>query len=191
MQKKYKSALAAGLTCLSLALPLVTDMPAACAAEEEKAQTEQKKEKKAERFKLILSDMTFKYYMDMETARWVTIPHGAEKIIEVWIKLIPDAEAMAEAGEYSYPQKYFLEHYLIRPQSQQIQFLAELEITGHPMNDVDTGTYRASAWETLVPESIEDKIYHAVVKNIGKAKNASKSKGGVNDFLFHAFRIGL
>jgi len=189
MKKKIITALAAGLTCLSASLPLAADawLPCAYAAEAE----EQEDGQQEERFKLILRDLTYNYYMDLHSARWITCPHTNEKIIDVWIKLVPDAEVMAAVGEYSYPQKYFLEHYYIHPKRQQIQFLAELEVTGHPMNDVDTGTYRANAWENLVPESIEDKIYHGVVKNIKHAKGSRGKKASGSDVLFEVFRIGL
>lgn len=193
MKKKMLTAVAAGLTCLSLGLPLAADtlLPHAYAAEDEYAAENERTAKQSERFKLILSDLTYNYYLDMESARWVPCPHTSENIIDVWIKLVPDAEAMVAAGEYTYPQKYFLEHYYIHPKRQQIQFLAELEVTGHPMNDVDTGTYSATAWENLVPESIEDKIFRGVMKNIKKAKKTKGKSSGGGDILFDVFKIGL
>ena len=188
MQKKYGVLLATGITCLSLLLSSWQAQVCQAAEEDDDRVVQEQQDK---RFKLIMTDMTYSYYMDMQTARWTNCPHTSEQIIDVWIKLVPDAEKMAAIGEYSYPQKYFLEHYYIRPKQQQIQFLAELEVTGHPMNDVDTGTYDSAAWENLVPESVEDRIFQAVVKNMKKTKNGTGKKNGDDDILFHVFRIGL
>lgn len=124
---------------------------------EEKAQN--KKEK--ERYVFLLEDNGFAYYMDTRNAKWMKIPYSEnEDIVDVWIRLVktePDEE-------YSYPQKYFLEHYYIRPKTKQIQFLSELEVTGRPDNTVKERPYSVRNWENLVSGSLEDEIYHRVLK---------------------------
>ncbi|MBR1552865.1 MAG: hypothetical protein IJ631_02485, partial [Schwartzia sp.] len=118
-------------------------------------------EEELPRFIEILRDESFIYYMDRKTARYLNIPHMAkEKMIDVWIKLEP-LEYLE--GDYTYPSKYYLEHYLIRPKRQQIQFLAEMEVKGRPSAEVENRRYDGRYWEDLVPGSIEDLIYHAVL----------------------------
>lgn len=62
---------------------------------------------------------------------------------------------------------YFMEHYYIRPKTKQIQFLCELEVVGHPQNNVDGREYSYMNWENLVPGSIESEIYKTVLNVIG------------------------
>jgi len=113
------------------------------------------------RYVYLLEDNGFAYYMDTRNAKWMKIPYSEnEDIVDVWIRLVktePDEE-------YSYPQKYFLEHYYIRPKTKQIQFLSELEVTGRPDNTVKERPYSVRNWENLVSGSLEDEIYHRVLK---------------------------
>ncbi len=138
----------------------------------------------AERFEQILSDNSFTYYMDKQSARWIVCPNTSnEHIVDVWIRLSQNAEGASEATQqpYSYPAKYYLEHYYIRPSREQIQFLCELEVTGRPANAVNQRAYSAANWENLVPGSIEDEIYHAVLKRIKKMPSI---KGSGNPTLW-------
>ena len=138
---------------------------------ESKADKKQKDAKK-ERFQEILRDESFVYYMDTQSARYVPIPNRQDRMIDVWVKLKPNSfsdEEDAKAG------KYYLEHYYLNPKSKQIQFLCELEVTGRPSNAIKERPYSSQNWENLVPGSVEDDIYHAVVE---KAKSSS-SIGGV------------
>ena len=130
------------------------------------------KKNKEDRFQEIFRDESFIYYMDMRSARNVPIPNRQERMIDVWVKLKPNSfsdEGNAKAG------KYYLEHYYINPKNKQIQFLCELEVTGRPSNAIKERPYSSQNWENLVPGSVEDDIYHAVVE---KAKSSS-SIGGV------------
>lgn len=166
------------------------------------ATAEDKKEQK-QRFQQILQDDSYIYYMDTQNVRWISMPHSdGEKIIDVWIRLVDkgaaeDASTSATASTgtlYTYPSKYFLEHYYIRPEKQQIQFLSELEVQGRPQNTVQERPYNAQNWEELVPESVEDSIYHAVVDRM---KSRSKTGGifpegmSVRDAVEEYFRISL
>lgn len=130
------------------------------------------KKNKEDRFQEIFRDGSFIYYMDMRSARNVPIPNRQDRMIDVWVKLKPNSfsdEEDAKAG------KYYLEHYYLNPKSKQIQFLCELEVTGRPSNAIKERPYSSQNWENLVPGSVEDDIYHAVVE---KAKSSS-SIGGV------------
>ncbi len=163
------------------------------AKKDEKAKT--KKEKK-QRFQEILRDESYTYYLDTQSARWIPMPKsGGEKILDVWIRLVDRGigEATEEGagdGEGTSPAKYFLEHYYIRPEKQQIQFLSELEVTGRPQNTINERAYSAQNWESLVPESVEDAIYHAVLDRM-KKKNRTGSilpdgmsvRDGLEEFL--------
>ncbi len=130
------------------------------------------KRNKEDRFQEIFRDDSFIYYMDTRSVRNVPIPNRQERMIDVWVKLKPNSfsdEGNAKAG------KYYLEHYYLNPKDKQIQFLCELEVTGRPSNAIKERPYSSQNWENLVPGSVEDDIYHAVVE---KAKSSS-SIGGV------------
>lgn len=143
---------------------------------------------KKERYVFLLEDNGFAYYMDTQNAKWKKIPYSeSEDIVDVWIRLVktePDEE-------YSYPQKYFLEHYYLRPQKQQIQFLSELEVTGRPDNAVKERPYSVRNWENLVSGSLEDEIYHSVMKVMKKKNQFWPAHTSVRDVLEDVFRISL
>ena len=152
-----------------------------------------KKAAPVNRYVKIFQDNSYIYMMDMQTARWITCPHtGSEQIIDVWIKLVGNGSGDSASEPYSYPSKYYLEHYYIRPDKQQIQFMSELEVTGRPNNAITERSYNAANWENLVPGSIEEEIYHAVVSNakdLVKQKANAKTEG--RDALEEMLRISL
>ena len=151
---------------------------------------EEEKKKKA-RFIEICRDESFIYKMDRKTAHYTRIPHTIdEKMIDVWVKLEPLEYA---PGEYTYPPKYYLEHYLIRPKRKQIQFLCEMEVTGRPGNDAaEDKIYDPRRWERLIPGSIEDTIFHAILQYKGKIHDESTANGkSVRDFVENTFNISL
>ena len=157
------------------------------ASEVEKADRE-KKEK--ERFVKLLNDNGFEYTLDTKNAHWIPMPHsGNEYIADVWVRLVQTEKDK----EYSYPQKYYLEHYYIRPKTQQIQFLCELEVTGRPENAIQERPYKNSNWENLVPGSIEDEIYHKVLQTMKKNHIGGNSSNGmsVRDAVEEYLRISL
>ena len=146
-------------------------MEAPVQANKDAVKTKKKKSKEKDRFQEIFRDESFIYYMDTRSVRNVPIPNRQDRMIDVWVKLKPNtfSDGDAKAG------KYYLEHYYLNPKSKQIQFLCELEVTGRPSNAIKERPYSSQNWENLVPGSVEDDIYHAVVK---KAKSSS-SIGGV------------
>lgn len=143
------------------------------------------KEKKS-RYEWIFDDNSYSYYMDLKSSRWVRVPYSAsEYMIDVWVCLVPmSVDSFVEehdddgniTGRY---RKYYMEHYYILPKKQQIQFLCELEVAGRPQNTISEREYRVRNWENLIPGSIEDEIYRAVVKRMGKSR---ESKGGMGFF---------
>lgn len=157
-------------------------------------------EKKDERYVKLFADSYFNYYMDKKSAKWIACPDKSDEyIIDVWVKLERIEEANAKSlaermndSQYTYQEKYYLEHYYIRPSTQQIQFLCELEVSGRPDNDISQRKYNVKNWEYLVPESVEDNIYQAVVKKMGKKPG---SKGNLlesaGDFIEDVFRIAI
>ncbi len=142
------------------------------------------------RFIEILRDDSFIYYMDRKTAHFKKIPHMAkEKMIDVWIKLAP-LEFLE--GDYTFPSKYYLEHYLIRPKKQQIQFLAEMEVFGRPSAEAENKRYDGRRWEYLIPGSIEDTIYHAVLRHKGEIYDESSSDGtSIRDYIENTINVSL
>ena len=141
-------------------------------ANKDAVKTKNKKSKEKDRFQEIFRDESFIYYMDTRSVRNVPIPNRQDRMIDVWVKLKPNSFSDEEDAKEG---KYYLEHYYLNPKSKQIQFLCELEVTGRPSNAIKERPYSSQNWENLVPGSVEDDIYHAVVK---KAKSSS-SIGGV------------
>ena len=147
-------------------------------------QVQEKKEK--ERYVYLLKDNGFAYYLDTQSLRWIKLPYSeTENIIEVWVRLTK----VDDDGEYSYPPKYFLSHYYIRPKTKQIQFLSELEVTGRPDNAIKERAYSSQHWENLVPGSIEDEVYHGVLKVMkenkvgGSSENPMSFRDAVEEYL--------
>lgn len=147
--------------------------------QEKKAAKEKKKKKQPKaRYVQILADDNYTYFLDTESMRYIPMPHsGTEKILDVWVRLF-DTDNSGDAKAYSYPKKYYLEHYYIRPEKQQIQFLCELEVTGRPENTIQERPYSAKNWENLVPGSIEDDLYRSIMTHVKKDKK-SKGFGGI------------
>ena len=143
----------------------------------------------ADRYFKLMADDSFVYYMDKKSARWILCPNSRDEyIVDVWIRLEPIADGADK--KYSYPAKYYLEHYYLRPDKEQIQFLCELEVTGRPDNNVNQRSYDSHNWESLVPESIEDVIYQNVVKKM-KKRNAGFWNIPVGDIMEDWFRISI
>ena len=143
---------------------------------------------KKEKFVWLFSDDTYHYAMDAENVKWILMPHSSkEYIVDVWIRLV------SLDGMYSYPQKYFLEHYYLRPDTQQVQFLSELEVTGRPQNNITEREYSSRNWENLISGSVEDEIYHKVMEKIKKEKVGSKTKDrkSVRDWVEDNLNISL
>ena len=145
-------------------------------------------EKKKERYIYLFEENGFAYYLDSQNARWRDIPYSeSEKILDVWIRLLK----VAPDEEYSYPQKYYLEHYYLRPDKQQIQFLSELEVAGRPDNAIKERAYSVHNWENIVSGSLEDEIYHKVMAVMKKKNQFWPAHTSVRDVLEDIFRISL
>lgn len=143
----------------------------------------------ADRYFKLMADDSFVYYMDKKSAKWILCPNSRDEyIVDVWIRLEPIADGADT--KYSYPAKYYLEHYYLRPDKEQIQFLCELEVTGRPDNNLNQRSYDENNWENLVPESIEDVIYQNVVKKM-KKRNAGFWNIPVGDIMEDWFRISI
>lgn len=151
---------------------------------------ESQEKQKQERYVLLLKDNGFAYYLDTKNVRWMKIPYSeTENIVDAWVRLVK----IDDDGEYSYPPKYFLSHYYIRPKTRQIQFLSELEVTGRPDNAIAERPYSSLHWENLVPGSIEDDIYHGVLK-VMEEKSIGGSSGdnmSLRDAVEEYLRISL
>ena len=156
-------------------------------------------EKQDKRYVRLFTDSYFNYYMDKKSAKWILCPNRSDEyIIDVWIKLerIEDSNAKSLAermndSQYVYQEKYYLEHYYVRPSTEQIQFLCELEVSGRPDNDISQRKYDIRNWEYLVPDSVEDSIYQAVVKKMGKKHGANGSDFDLGNMMEDVFRISV
>ena len=154
---------------------------AAAKAEKKAARAAKKAEAKREknaRYKTLFTDNGFTYYLDSKNSRWVPRPNsGSERMIEAWVRLVENtAEGTAPQDGDARPGKYFLEHYYISPQRREIMFISELEVTGRPENAIKERPYENANWEKLVPGSIEDDLFDAIV---AKMKQAPGERSGV------------
>ncbi|MCR5559883.1 MAG: hypothetical protein K6F62_05975 [Schwartzia sp.] len=188
MKKRWVSSILAALVCAGsfLAIPSQTayaDNENEMSADEIKASEEEEAQ-----FVQIYKDASYIYYLDKKNMQWVDIPFQKKRMLDVWIKLVPlgVGSERRDANYRGIEDTYYLEHYYIRKDRKQIQFLCELEINGRPNNDVETGKYDPRKWENLVPESIEDHIYHGVVAQAG-----ASNEGDLGDFVEDVFRIAL
>ena len=175
----------------------VAQKPAAPAASEalpaaSPAVTE-KKDPKApkDRFLLLFEDEQYKYFMDLQSVQWQRRPFGKkERYLDLWVKLV---EVPADK-EYKYPETYLLEHYCILPDQRKIQFLCELEVAGRPSNSIQQRNYDESHWEELVPGSVEEKVYQAVMDHqalLPKPKDKQDIRSMAGDFIDDVLHIGL
>lgn len=153
-------------------------------------QTPKSQQQEKPRYVTLFKDSSYTYYMDTRTAKWKLCPRTAsEQIIDVWIKLESNDGYLNRSKD---KQKFYLEHYLIRPDKQQIQFLAELEVTGRPANTIQEREYSVSNWEDLVPGSIEEELYNAVMKNTSGLKHEKvEGNSASHDMIEDVFRISI
>lgn len=159
--------------------------------EAEKAQKEREKRLDAQRvrFKEIFFDDEYTYYVDTKTLKWKDAPHSSnEKILDVWVKAVPKSE-----GEDA--KTYYLDHYYLRPEKEEIMFLAELEVTGRPQNNIADIPYHLENFEKLIPESLEDHIYHAILSMVGYREKSENTKKDIftkaKEFTEDTLRIYL
>lgn len=170
------------------------------------------------RFIKLTSDDTYDYYLDRESVKWKRVPYtSSEYMADVWIRMIEKtqlgepkdyAEDISEIAELAYAReqninyvpsdvevlmhkRYFLEHYYLRPQRKQIQFLCELEVVGHPSNNEAGRPYDVRNWEELIPGSIESIIYKKVLKTIGDAMAYEQGHMTFADYFEEYTRISI
>ena len=173
-----------------------------------------------QRFIKLAVDETYTYYLDKNSVQWRRMPHSSsEYIADVWIRLVErtpkelDGDLAAYGADnysaeislardqgYQYApedlkvlrsQAYVLEHYYLRPQTKQIQFLCELEVFGRPQNTINERAYDYKNWENLVPGSVESAVYEATIKIIGKSKASERGHMTFSDMLDEYLRISL
>lgn len=176
---------------------LVENLLTPAAAEARKKTKEEKRKEKEEKQKLahyiyLFSDDGFNYYLDGKVSCRTYPPVGYDKLMDVWIKVLPIGVAPeTEALDH---QAYYLQHYLLYPKKNQIMFLSELEVEGRPDNDIQERPYNTKNWESLVPGSLEENIYRGCMKHQKKLKEQGDKKSAartVGDILEDTFRISL
>ena len=111
-----------------------------------------------------------------------------------------DEISLARAKGYQYMpedikvlrnKKYFLEHYYLRPKTEQIQFLCELEVVGHPQNTATQRKYDYQNWEELIPGSMESILYYSIIQVIGKSKASERGHMTFFDMVEEYARISV
>ena len=172
------------------------------------------------RFVKLAADDTYTYYLDKSSVQWRRMPYSSsEYIADVWVRMVEhrpkqlDADLanygtdslnaeirlLAEKGYQYAPEdlevlrssNYVLEHYYLRPQTKQVQFLCELEVFGRPQNTINERAYDYKNWENLVPGSVESAVYEATIKIIGKSKASERGHMTFSDMLDEYLRISL
>lgn len=163
------------------------------------------------RFVKLTMDDSYVYYLDKQAVTWKKIPYFAsEYMADVWIRMIerddqeteyPEDEVAlaAEQGkqlpdsdiEVLQHKRYYLEHYYLRPKTEQIQFLSELEIVDRPQNTANERRYDYQNWEYLIPGSMESVIYRTVIQTIGTSKASERGHMTFVDMLEEYGRISL
>ena len=67
-----------------------------------------------------------------------------------------------------------------------------MEVSGRPGNDAEDKRYDLRRWERLIPGSIEDTIYHAILQYKGKIHDESKADGtSVRDYIENTFNVSF
>ena len=175
---------------------------------------QQKLKMQKARFVKLTMDETYVYYLDKQTVAWKRLPYSSsEMMADVWIRMIernddnilPESEVdeivfAKEEGMQFQPEdvevlqhsRYHLEHYYLRPKTDQIQFLCELsDIEGRPQNTISERKYDYQNWEDLVPDSVESRIYRSVIKIIGKSRATSDRPVTFADYVEEYARISI
>ena len=68
----------------------------------------------------------YTYYVDEQNVLLKKIPNSTnEYMLDVWVRMIDNKDIKKK------DRQYFLEHYCLRPKTNQIQFLGESEVVGH------------------------------------------------------------
>ena len=196
-------------TELNTLQPAETDSPTPTTA---KSQTKQKKLKlQKPRFVKLTMDESYVYYLDKQAVTWRRLPYSSsEYMADVWIRMVErdddDTEYPAEEVELAAEQgkqlpdvdievlqhrRYYLEHYYLRPKTEQIQFLSELEIVDRPQNTSNERKYDYQNWEYLIPGSMESVIYRTVIQTIGTSKASERGHMTFTDMLEEYARISV
>ena len=79
----------------------------------------------------------------------------------------------------------------MRPKKDQIQFICELEVVGHPQNTASQRKYDYNNWEELIPGSIESILYYSIIQVIGKSKASERGHMTFADMFEEYARISI
>lgn len=145
---------------------------------------------KIPRYIMLFRDDNFIYWLDTEALRWREMPYSVfEDMLDCWVKM----EDISTDKEYSYPEKYYMEHLYLRPAKRQIMFLSELEVTGRPENNIKERRYKPEFWEELVPGSVEQEIYKGTlsVLKLLEDKHIVKKSDKKESYNFFEDTLGI
>ncbi len=152
------------------------------AQEQREAEEAFKKAVKAAPYKALFSDAPYVYLLNKQSAVWKRVPYKVDEyMIDCWVCIVETDETnldlvavqMSDRSNIN-DKKYVLQHYLIRPVQQRIQFVSGFEVEGRAKNSIKERAYDPSSWEPLIPGSIEDSIYQSVVGIMGTKKAQEK-----------------
>lgn len=105
----------------------------------------------------------YTYYVDEQNVLLKKIPNSTnEYMLDVWVRMVDNQDSKLQ------DRKYFLEHYYLRPKTNQIQFLGESEVVGNKADKFFERGYDDRNWENVIPRSIESIIYYTIMEEFGK-----------------------
>lgn len=102
------------------------------------------------------------YFLDQATAKKIRHPYLKEDLWDIWLKIKEN-----ENAAYTYPEVYTMEHYyvrLIKPELQRMQRIQMEEESA--LEYVLQTPFQEKNWKILIPGSIEEEIYWAIIKNV-------------------------
>ncbi len=124
------------------------------------------------RFLPIFSDDEYNYYLDTTTIKLVPHPYRKEKIVDVWIKLEHNANAI-----YSDSAINILQHYYMRQVEAEQQLLSEIIVNSDENSASEQrAKYSEENWQALIPESSEESCYMEIMNYVKKYIPEEKPK---------------
>lgn len=124
------------------------------------------------RFIPIFSDDEYNYYMDTATIKLTPHPYKDEQLVDVWLKLEHNANAL-----YADSAVYILQHYYMRQGAAQQQLLSEVLVNSEEnFSSEQRAKYSEANWDNLIPDTGEELCYQEVMQYVEKRFYADTGK---------------
>lgn len=115
-----------------------------------------------ERYLWLCSRNDLDYFLDQVTAKKIRHPYLKEDLWDVWLKIKEN-----ENAAYTYPETYTIEHYYVRLTKPELQLMQRIQMEDESaLEHMPQTPYQEKNWRILVPGSIEEEFYWAIIKNV-------------------------